>query len=194
MSKEKDNLYSILIKISIAMIILFTSWLIWDHISNKPLGSNDYSAANKAFKDKNYEIAYKNYLKAYDQNNEDVYIIEGLARSLMELNKYEDAIKYFELAIYKDGNFALAYANLGILYDRIGNHEQAMELYEQALILDANLEKGMHWLDRLLYNVQEVPPSIKDRLLYLKEQFLLNEDKRLLSVPEIDKDQPNYER
>ena len=194
MSKEKDNLYSILIKISIAMIILFTSWLIWDHISNKPLGSNDYSAANKAFKDKNYEIAYKNYLKAYDQNNEDVYIIEGLARSLMELNKYEDAIKYFELAIYKDGNFAPAYANLGILYDRIGNHEQAMELYEQALILDANLEKGMHWLDRLLYNVQEVPPSIKDRLLYLKEQFLLNEDKRLLSVPEIDKDQPNYER
>ena len=94
MSKEKDNLYSILIKISIAMIILFTSWLIWDHISNKPLGSNDYSAANKAFKDKNYEIAYKNYLKAYDQNNEDVYIIEGLARSLMELNKYEDGPKF----------------------------------------------------------------------------------------------------
>ena len=39
-----------------------------------------------------------------------------------------------------------------------------------------------------------VPPSIKDRLVYLKEQFLLNEDQRLLSVPEIDKDQPNYER
>ena len=69
-----------------------------------------------------------------------------------------------------------------------------MELYEKALILDADLEKGMHWLDRLLYNVQEVPPSIKDRLVYLTEQFLLNEDQRLLSVPEIDKDQPNYER
>ena len=105
MSKEKDSLYSILIKISIALIVLFTSWLVWDHISNKSL-----------------------------------------------------------------------------------------ELYEKALMLDADLEKGMHWLDRLLYNVQEVPPSIKDRLIYLKEQFLLNEDQRLLSVPEIDKDQPNYER
>ena len=194
MSKEKDSLYSILIKISIALIVLFTSWLVWDHISNKSLGANDYSAGNKAFKDRNYEIAYKSYLRAYNLNNEDVYIIEGLARSLMELNKYEEAIKYFELAIYKDGNFAPAYANLGILYDRIGNYEKAMELYEKALMLDADLEKGMHWLDRLLYNVQEVPPSIKDRLVYLTEQFLLNEDQRLLSVPEIDKDQPNYER
>ena len=194
MSKEKDSLYSILIKISIALIVLFTSWLVWDHISNKSLGANDYSAGNKAFKDRNYEIAYKSYLRAYNLNNEDVYIIEGLARSLMELNKYEEAIKYFELAIYKDGNFAPAYANLGILYDRIGNYEKAMELYEKALMLDADLEKGMHWLDRLLYNVKEVPPSIQDRLVYLKEQFLLNEDQRLLSVPEIDKDQPNYER
>ena len=51
---------------------------------------------------------------------------EQLIQSMRQLQKIlfstrnkriEEAIKYFELAIYKDGNFAPAYANLGILYD-----------------------------------------------------------------------------
>ncbi|PPR29462.1 MAG: hypothetical protein CFH31_00444 [Alphaproteobacteria bacterium MarineAlpha9_Bin1] len=194
MPNSNDNLYSILVKISVILTVLFSGWLIWEHFSNRPIATNEYSAANKAFKDKHYELAYKNYVKAYNLNDQDVYIIEGLARSLMELKRYEEAIDYFNLAINNDSSFAPAYANLGVLYDRIENHKKAMELYEEALRLDSEIAKGMHWLDRLLYNVQEVPPTIQDRLEYLKTQYSLTEAERILSVPEIDRDQPNYER
>ena len=118
-----DRIYSSLVKICIILTTLFTFWLAWDHFSNRPLGYNEYSAANKAFKDKNYENAYKYYLKAY-KLNDDVNSVEGLARSLMELKRYHESEKYFSIAINKDSDFAPAYANLGVLYDRLGEHER----------------------------------------------------------------------
>ena len=51
---NKDNLYSVLVKISIILTVLFSGWLVWEHIYNRPLGTNEYSAANKAVKDSNY--------------------------------------------------------------------------------------------------------------------------------------------
>ena len=112
----------------------------------------------------------------------------------MELKNYNEAISYFILAIEAKPSFAPAHANLGVLYDRMGNHKRAMELYSEALRLDSDLEKGMHWIDRLLYNVQEVPPTVKDRLKYLQKQYLLNEEDRILSVPDVDDKQLNYEK
>ena len=54
-NSNDDRIYSSLVKICIILTTLFTFWLAWDHFSNRPLGYNEYSAANKAFKDKNYE-------------------------------------------------------------------------------------------------------------------------------------------
>jgi hypothetical protein len=54
--------------------------------------------------------------------------------------------------------------------------------------------EGMHWLDRLLYNVQETPPTVADRLDYLKQQFALPESKRVLSIPDKDDKQLPYSR
>jgi len=52
----------------------------------------------------------------------------------------------------------------------------------------------MHWIDRLLYDVRETPPTIADRLDYLKFQMTLPENERLLSVGDIDDKQINYEK
>ena len=52
----------------------------------------------------------------------------------------------------------------------------------------------MHWIDRLLYDVRTKPPTIMDRLLYLKDQMLLPEDERILSIEEINNEQINYEK
>ena len=46
----------------------------------------------------------------------------------------------------------------------------------------------------LLYDVREKPPTIADRLDYIKLQMSLPEDKRLLSVEEIDQQQINIEK
>ena len=90
-------------------------------------------------------------------------------------------------------DFAGHYAIRGIVHDRMGNHEKAMADYRDALTQDEELADGMHWLDRLLYNVPEPPPTIADRLRYLERQMALPESERLLLVPEIDASQRPYD-
>jgi hypothetical protein len=62
------------------------------------------------------------------------------------------------------------------------------------LRLDPRVAEGMPWLDRLLYNVQETPPTIADRLAYLRKQMALPESERVLKVPEKDAGQRPYAR
>ena len=193
-TKQSDPIYSILVKISIILFLLFTGWLLYDHFINRPPDVRFYLTANNAFKDKRYDISLENYLKAYSYNPTDAYIIEGIARSYMELNDFENSFKYFDLAISTDQEFAPAYANLGVLYDRNKDYLNAIKFYEIALQIDQDLSEGMHWIDRLLYDVRTKPPTIMDRLLYLKDQMLLPEDERILLIEEINNEQINYEK
>ena len=192
--KKQDPIYIVLVRISLILFILFTGWLIWDHFINRPSEIRHYLSANTDFKDKNYDSSLKKYLKAYEDNNEDVYIIEGIARSYMQLEDYKNSINYFNLAIKLDPNFAPSYANLGVVYDRHKEYSNAIKFYEKALSLNQELAVGMHWIDRLLYDVRETPSTISSRLDYLKLQMTLPEDERLLSVEEIDQQQINYEK
>ena len=66
--------------------------------------------------------------------------------------------------------------------------------YQKSLELDPDVAQGMSWLDRLLYNVQERPSTVADRLKYLKQQMALPESERVLRVPEIDEQQRPYEQ
>jgi len=192
--KKNDPVYTVLVRVSIILFILFTGWLIWDHFINRPGDVRYYLSANTAFKDKNYNSSLENYLKAYEYNDQDVYIIEGIARSYMQLKNYDNSIIYFNLAIKLDPKFAPTYANLGVLYDRQGDYDNAIKSYQMALSIDQELAIGMHWIDRLLYDVRETPPTIADRLDYLKLQMSLPEDKRVLSIIEIDQKQINIEK
>ena len=192
--KQADPIYNILVKISIILFLLFTGWLLWDHFINRPPEMKYYLSANTAFKDKRYSSSLESYLKAFQFNQNDTYIIEGIARSYMQLNDFENSLKYFKLSITVDPKFAPAYANLGVLYDREKDYENAIKNYEIALLIDHELSKGMHWIDRLLYDVRETPPTIMDRLIYLKAQMRLPVDKRILSIEKIDNKQINYEK
>ena len=192
--KYSDPIYSILVKISIILFILFTGWLLYDHFINRAPEMRYYLSGNTDFKDKRYDTALENYLKAFSYNQSDVYIIEGIARSYMELNDYENSLKHFLFAIKTDQEFAPAYANLGVLYDRKRDYINAIKYYDIALRLDKELSEGMHWIDRLLYDVREKPPTIMDRLNYLNDQLLLPENKRILSIDNIDEEQINYEK
>ena len=192
--KTHDPLYRVLVRTSILLFTLFTGWLMWDHFINRPPEVRYYLSGNTAFKDKKYNRSLEYYLKAYESNDTDVYIIEGIARSYMQLKNYDDSMKYFNIAIKLDSNFAPSYANLGVLYDRKKDYDNAIKFYKIALSLDQELYIGMHWIDRLLYDVREKPPTIADRLDYLKLQMSLPGDKRLLSVKEIDQQQINIEK
>ena len=93
-----------------------------------------------------------------------------------------------------DPKNAGVYYNMGKFYQDLKTYTNAIKFYEKALSLDQELSIGMHWIDRLLYDVRETPSTIGSRLDYLKLQMDLPEDKRLLSVKEIDQQQINYEK
>ena len=171
--RKEDPVYNILVKISIVLFILFSIWLIYDHFVKRPPQVKHYLKANIAFKDKDYELALQEYLSSLNYNNKDVYFMEGVARSYMELRFYKEAEQFFIKAINIDPNFGPAYANLGVLYDRQKKYELAIENYKIAYKLDTDLSKGMHWLDRLLYDVRETPVTIIDRASYLEKQLSL---------------------
>jgi len=81
-----------------------------------------------------------------------------------------------------NGVFAGHYAIRGIISDHLGRHEDAMADYRTALSGDPELAEGMHWLDRLLYNVQERPPTIADRLAYLEAQLALPPEATVVEI------------
>lgn len=193
-NKTEDPIYKILVRISLVLFIFFSLWLIWDHFINRPEEAKHYLTANNAFKDKNYDLALKEYFNSLKYNQEDVYSLEGVARSYMELKLYDNAESFFIKVININPDFAPAYANLGVLYDRQKKYKLAIFNYKKALQLNSELSKGMHWIDRLLYDVRETPSNIADRALYLEEQLNLPENERILNMPNIDDKQLNYER
>ena len=88
-----------------------------------------------------------------------------------------------DAALAIEPEFAAGIANRGILLDTMGRHEDALKAYQAALVLDPDLSDGMHWIDRLLYNVQVRPPTVEDRMRYLEEQLALPEHRRVLVRP-----------
>jgi tetratricopeptide (TPR) repeat protein len=90
------------------------------------------------------------------------------------------------------GALAAAYANRGILHDRQGRHEAALEDYIEALRVDEGAVSGPGLAHELLYKESGPVSSVLDRARYLYEQFQLPEDQRLLSVPELDAEQRIY--
>ena len=81
-----------------------------------------------------------------------------------------------------------AYANRGIVYDRQGDYEKALESYIEGLKVDEEAVSGPGVINKILYGLQK-PSSVRDRARYIYEQLQLPEDQRLLSIPEIDAQQ-----
>lgn len=83
------------------------------------------------------------------------------------------------------GVLAGAYANRGILYDRLGRYEAALADYRQALSIDADAVDGPGLLDRILYGNAR-PATVRRRAAYLESQLTLPEDQRRMRMPELD--------
>jgi tetratricopeptide (TPR) repeat protein len=84
-----------------------------------------------------------------------------------------------------------AYANRGILYDRLGRYDAALADYEQALAIDAGAVEGPGLFHRILYGNTH-PATVGNRADYLRRQLALPESERLLRVPELDARQRMY--
>lgn len=194
MSQDQGPLYNLLKWIAIFGVVLWLGYEGYRHFAGMGPGDVLYIDGSNLFKDARYEQSAEYFKDALEENPRHTAALRGLANSYVQLKRYDEALMAINRAIEIDPEFGGNYAIRGIIYDHSGQHRQAMADYEKSLMMSPEVAEGMHWLDRLLYNVQDTPPTVKDRLEYLKHQFTLPESERVLSIPELDNQQRPYER
>jgi tetratricopeptide (TPR) repeat protein len=194
MSQDKGPLYKLSKWVAIIGGVAWISFEFYRHFAGMAPGDVSFVDGNNLFKDGQYERAAEYFKDTLEKNPRHGSALRALANSNVQLKRYDEALNAIERAIKIQPEFGGNYALRGIIYDHSGRHRQALQDYERSMKMDPEVAEGMHWLDRLLYNVQEKPPTVADRLEYLKQQFALPVSKRVLSIPDKDDKQRPYSR
>lgn len=178
-----------------AAIVAVLAWLIWsvyDFIRAKDPGDFAYHAGSNYFADRKYDQALAEYNQALRENAAHEPALRGKAETLIMLKRESEAIALYQDLLDRHPENAGYHANIGIAFDRIGEHRQALEHYRQAIALDQEVGDGPNWLTRFLRNQAEKPPGIAQRAAYLQAQFELPAGQRKLSDPQLDETQRPY--
>jgi tetratricopeptide (TPR) repeat protein len=155
-------------------------------------GDYNVRKGNYRLEDGQYEEAVKEFSEALGKNPDHAMARLGLAVTYMQMEKDTEAMQEFNLVIENNPDLAPAYADRGILYDRMGEHRKALADYKKSIELDEEILEGPGWLWRFMRNIDEKPPTIKERAAYLEAELAKPEAERLLKVPEIDEKQRMY--
>lgn len=152
-------------------------------------GDYHVKKGNYRLEDGQHEAAVEEFDQALRQNPRHTLAHLGLAIAHMQRERFDEALASFDRVIALDASLAVAYADRGILYDKMGQHALALNDYRKALELDPKLAKGPGWLWRFLHNVHDKPSTIAARMAYLEAELAKPPQERLLRVPELDQKQ-----
>lgn len=190
-----ENLYKFLKYTAMTMVAAWIIWSIADtFLIDRIPGNTAFQEGEIFFEDGEYERALEKYEAALEAKPDAPHYVRAKARTLMQLGRYEESRLWFNQAVDLQPYFGGAYANRGILHDRMGEYELAVADYEKAVDLSEEVAEGPHWLIRFLRNQPEPPPTVADRLAYLKQELAKPEAERLLRVPEVDEKQRTYKK
>ncbi len=186
------NTLAVIITLSIAGIIGFYFYK-YSVLETTP-GQNQYRLGNKYLEDGNFVETLQVFDKVLVEHPEykEAHLAEAI--TLLQMERFDESRASFSKAVRLDNRYAQAYANRGILNDRVGRHEAALHDYRKALKLKPDLAKGPGWLWRFLRNIPDPPPTIADRADYLEEELKKPESERLIRVPELDSKQRMYKK
>lgn len=157
-------------------------------------GENKYRLGNKYLEDGDYKDALQLFDEVLAEHTEYKEAHLAKAITLLQMERFDESRESFNRAIGLDNRYAQAYANRGILNDRVGRHEAALHDYRKALKLNPELAEGPGWLWRFLRNIPDRPPTIADRADYLEAELKKPESERLIRVPELDSKQRMYKK
>ncbi|MDH3797121.1 MAG: tetratricopeptide repeat protein [Desulfobacterales bacterium] len=186
------NTLAVIITLSIAGIVGFYFYK-YSVLETIP-GQNKYRLGNKYLEDGKYEKALQQFDEVLVEHREYKEAHLAKAITLLQMERFGESRESFNIAIGLDNQYAQAYANRGILNDRVGQHEAALRDYRKALELNPELAEGPGFLWRFLRNIPEPPPTIADRADYLEEELKKPEGERLIQVPELDSKQRMYKK
>lgn len=190
----ENRSYKIFVWVAFILAGVTLVLLVIGHFANKAPGEIAYQAGNTYFTDGRYLKAKSAYLEALQANPNLTAAYAGLANTLVQLKDFREALRFIDEAISIDGKFGGYYATRGIVYDHLGVYEKAIIDYEKAVLLTPEVAEGMGWIDRFFYKMPKAPPTVADRLAYLKAQMKLPAKQRVLRLPELDAKQKPYDQ
>ncbi len=155
-------------------------------------GDYHVRTGNYRLEDGQYDQAIAEFELALGQSPRHREAHFGLAVTYLRMDRLEDAVAKLDEVVAIDPAFGPAYANRGIVQDRLGRHQAAITDYRRAVELDPELAEGPSWIWRFLRNVSDQPPTIADRADYLEAELAKPPEERLLAVPEEDAKQRMY--
>lgn len=109
-------------------------WLMAGCVVNTPKLSSDgiktsYSIANKAYADKDYNLALFEYLKLSETVQADAIIWFRIGNSYTRLERYDKAVESYEKSVLIDPRLSKAWHNMGVI-----QLKQSVNTWRQMLI------------------------------------------------------------
>ncbi|MDH3229317.1 MAG: tetratricopeptide repeat protein [Alphaproteobacteria bacterium] len=177
-------------------------WLATEWFSGGEPGDYQVRVGDQRLSEGNYEDALEAFDKALDQMPDHRGALMGRALVFMQTDRHDAAFAEFRYMIDVLSEsvapddptgravLAAAYANRGILHDRRGEYQEALEDYIRSIQVDEGAVEGPGVIHEILYGYK--PSTIRDRAIYIHEQLQLPEDQRRLAIPELDEEQRMY--
>lgn len=102
------------------------------------------------------------YKQALGLRANDVWAHNGLGLCFLSLKDYESAIKHFKQAVrHSSPKYSIYYFNLGVAHSNLGEHDKAIENYEEALNLDPDDYKTLAGLGDSKVRKKQYEDAIK---------------------------------
>jgi tetratricopeptide (TPR) repeat protein len=183
----------------------FIFWdVIGDFVSRAPGDFHTDTGSNR-LNDRLYEEALEEFNLALEQAPDHRGALMGRALVYIQSERYDEAIAELTYLIgvlertleaepddvTGRGVMAAAYANRGIVHDRQGRYQQALDDYIAGLKTDLETVEGPDIFHKILYGGDHLS-TVQERAQYLYEQLQLPEEERLMRVPELDAQQRMY--
>lgn len=189
----------IILMIALIVVVMLGSHA-FDSFTARAPGDLNTELGVQRMEDGKFEEALGYFAQALSEQPDHRGALMGRALVFIQTERYDDALAELSYLIdYSNrtltaedstghGVLAAAYANRGIIHDRVGQHEKAFADYVAALRTDEESVDEPGWIHKVLYGIPN-PSSVRKRAIYLQEQFKLPPEQRLLRVPEIDSQQ-----
>ncbi len=187
----------------ILTVVMFTVWTVISYMKGSMPGDYEVRQGDILMRDKKYDQALERFAAALAEMPNHRGALMGRAVIFLGMGRDAEAeaeltylIDFLEVSLEPDdltgiGTLAAAYGNRGILYDRLGQYEKALNDYIEAIRIDKEGMEGPGLIDKLLYS-QGRTSSVLDRARYLYEQFQNPESERVFRIPELDERQFMY--
>lgn len=187
--------FIILMVILIVVTVLGTD--LFRRYAERPPGDLETETGTLRLEDGLYDQALEEFNAALAVSPDHRGALMGRALVFIQTEEYEAAVSeldylidYLSKNLEPDdktgvGALAAAYANRGIVKDRLGQYEAALDDYVASLNTDDEAVEGPGIVDKILYDSEDFS-TVRERARYIYEQLQLPESERLMRVPELD--------